>query len=73
MLAEAEGGEEHPKAASLAAQIDGEAAVLKHTAALAAAAEAAFPLGAGVRTLDPAAAAAASELARAASDGMLVP
>ena len=60
-----------PKATALAASLDGEAALFKRMAALATAAEAAFPLGAAARTLEPAAAAGAADAQRMASDGML--
>ena len=46
--------------------------LLKRTAALALATEAAFPLGADARVLDPAAANGACEALRLATDGMLV-
>ena len=68
---EEECADSDPKAAGLAASLDGEAALFKRMAALATAAEAAFPLGAAARTLDPAAAAGAADAQRMASDGML--
>jgi len=67
-----EGAELHPKVAALAAALDDEAVLLKRTAALALATEAAFPLGADARVLDPAAASGACEALRLATDGMLV-
>jgi hypothetical protein len=73
LLGEAEGGgEPHSKVGPLAAALDAEAALLTRTAALAAASEAAFPLGPGARALDPSANAGAADAQRLASDGMLV-
>ena len=64
--------EPNPKAAGLATSLDSEAALFNRMAALATAAEAAFPLGERARVLDPSAAAGADDAQRMASDGMLV-